>query len=121
MIEGENEAGRCLSYDIYTAILAGLPDANFEPASDIIENIRLIKSDDGDWVPGPFVFDNDKNWSGDHVSVDPDLVKGLFLCNREVTVPEGGFDLRHIAPTALAILGVRVPPEYDLAPLQVGE
>ncbi len=45
-IEGENEAGRCLSYDIYTAILAGLPDAHFEPASDIIENIRLIKSDE---------------------------------------------------------------------------
>jgi len=45
-IGGANEAGRCMSYDIYTAILAGLPEARLEPASDIIEAIRLIKSDE---------------------------------------------------------------------------
>ena len=45
-IGGVNEAGRCMSYDIYTAILGGLPDAHFEPASDIVESLRLIKSDE---------------------------------------------------------------------------
>jgi predicted AlkP superfamily phosphohydrolase/phosphomutase len=67
---------------------------------------------------GPFVVDNDKTWSGDHVSVAPELVRGMFFCNRRIEVPAGGVDLRHVAPTALAAAGVAVPPEYDLPPLR---
>jgi predicted AlkP superfamily phosphohydrolase/phosphomutase len=70
-------------------------------------------------APGPFVEDNDKTWSGDHVSVDPRLVKGIFFCNRKVEAPEGGVDLLHVAPTALAQLGVALPPDLDLPPLTV--
>jgi predicted AlkP superfamily phosphohydrolase/phosphomutase len=62
--------------------------------------------------------DNNKNWSGDHVTVDPSFVAGIFASNRKVKVPEGGFNLLHIAPTALALVGVPVPKEYDLPPLQ---
>ena len=43
-IGGANEAGRCFAYEIYSAILAGLPDANLESASDILETLRLVKS-----------------------------------------------------------------------------
>jgi predicted AlkP superfamily phosphohydrolase/phosphomutase len=68
-------------------------------------------------APGPFVYDNDKTWSGDHVSVDPRLVRGIFFCNRKLDLPEGGVDLLHVAPTALAALGVAVPSELDVAPL----
>ena len=70
-------------------------------------------------VAGAFVVDNDKTWSGDHVSVDPELVKGMFFCNRALEVPPAGADLRHVAPTALSLLGVPVPAEYDLPPLRL--
>ena len=43
-IGGNSEAGKCMGYEIYTAILEGLPDVKFEPASDIFEKLRLIKS-----------------------------------------------------------------------------
>jgi predicted AlkP superfamily phosphohydrolase/phosphomutase len=72
----------------------------------------------GGWVPAPSISDNDKNWSGDHVSVDPSLVQGLFFSSVPIQVPEGGLDLRHIAPTVLDLLGLAVPPEYDLSPLE---
>jgi predicted AlkP superfamily phosphohydrolase/phosphomutase len=72
----------------------------------------------GDVVPGPTYVDNAKNWSGDHVSVDPSHVLGMFFINRKVKDPAGGYDLRHVAPTALAASGVSIPPEYDLPPLE---
>lgn len=80
--------------------------------------LDLVKDEGGEWVPGPSISDNDKNWSGDHVSVDPTLVQGLFFSSVPLVVPEGGLDLRHIAPTTLALLGVSVPPEYDLPALE---
>ena len=43
-IGGANEAGKNMSYDIYTSIIANLPDAQLEGASALIEKIRLIKS-----------------------------------------------------------------------------
>ena len=58
------------------------------------------------------------NWSGGHVSVDPELVRGIFFCNKKVTIPaEGGVHLTHLAPTALKLMGVQVPEAYDRAPL----
>jgi predicted AlkP superfamily phosphohydrolase/phosphomutase len=72
-----------------------------------------------DGKPGPFVVDNDKNWSGDHVSVDTELVRGIFFSNRKCALPSAGVDLLHIAPTVLAALGVKVPVELDVAPLSL--
>ena len=80
--------------------------------------LALERKPDGTIAPAPSVVDNDKNWSGDHVSVDPSQVQGLFFSNVRFALPAGGFDLRHVAPTALKYLGVSVPKEYDLEPLQ---
>lgn len=43
-VGGRTEAGKCMSYDIYAEIRERLPDAGFEPASDILEGLRLRKS-----------------------------------------------------------------------------
>ncbi len=64
--------------------------------------------------PAPYVSANDKDWSGDHVSVDTRHVRGIFFSNRKAELPAGGVDLLHIAPTVLSALGVAVPPELDL-------
>ncbi len=67
----------------------------------------------------PTFSDNKSNWSGDHVSVSDDLVRGIFFCNRKVELPANGPDLLEIAPTALKLLGVSIPAEYDRAALSV--
>jgi predicted AlkP superfamily phosphohydrolase/phosphomutase len=72
----------------------------------------------GELIAAESCSDNTKNWSGDHVTVDPSFVAGIFASNRKIKAPEGGFNLLHIAPTALALVGVPVPKEYDLPPLQ---
>jgi predicted AlkP superfamily phosphohydrolase/phosphomutase len=71
----------------------------------------------GGVVPGPVCSDNDSNWSGDHVSMALSDVLGVFFSNRKVKLPEEGVRALQIAPTALALLGVPVPPEMDLEPL----
>jgi len=81
-------------------------------------SIRLVENDQGEWVPGPTYYDNTSPWSGGHPSVALDHVRGMFFSNRRVELPEDGPDVLHIAPTALAILGVDVPPEMDLEPLR---
>jgi predicted AlkP superfamily phosphohydrolase/phosphomutase len=67
----------------------------------------------------PTFSDNLSNWSGDHVSVSGDLVRGILFCNRKLTLPAGGADLLDVAPTALQLLGVPLPPEYDRPALSV--
>ncbi len=78
-----------------------------------------LKEEGGKVVPGAVFADNESPWSGDHPSVGRDHVKGIFFCNRKVTLPEGGPNLLHIAPTALDLLGVPIPSEMDLPPLAV--
>jgi len=80
--------------------------------------LELVEGDGGALVPAPFVGDNTKTWSGDHVSVDPSLVQGIFFSSLRMNLPDGGLDLRHVAPTVLSLLGVPVPQECDLQPLQ---
>lgn len=68
--------------------------------------------------PGPTIAPNDKQWSGCHVSVDPEIVRGIFFSNRKCEVPaQGGVDLLHLAPTVLSALGVALPPDLDRAPI----
>jgi hypothetical protein len=52
------------------------------------------------------------------VSVDPELVQGMFFSSLPLQVPGAGLDIRHVAPTVLSLLGVPVPDACDLAPLQ---
>jgi predicted AlkP superfamily phosphohydrolase/phosphomutase len=75
--------------------------------------------DDKSWGVGPTYTNNTSPWSGGHPSVARDHVRGIFFSNRKVDLPEGGPNLMHIAPTALAVLGVPIPPEMDLEPLGV--
>lgn len=81
--------------------------------------IDVVKDEgSGEWVVGPAVVDNDKTWSGDHVSVDPSLVQGLFFCSVPLELPADGLDLRHVAPTALSMLGIDLSStDCDLPPL----
>ena len=80
-------------------------------------DISWPKDSDG---PGPVFEDNDKTWSGGHVSVDPELVRGAFFSSRPLAeVPaNGGVHLTHIAPTVLSLLGVAPPAASDRAPLR---
>lgn len=82
-------------------------------------NIKLVDDPSGRVVPGPVFSDNKLNWSGDHVSVSEELVRGIFFCNRKVGLPPQGPDLLDVAPTALELLGVPVPKAYDHAGLPV--
>ncbi|NOT30173.1 MAG: hypothetical protein HOP15_06980, partial [Planctomycetes bacterium] len=74
---------------------------------------------DGVTKPGPICSDNDSNWSGDHVSMALSEVRGVFFSNKKVTIPPEGVRALQIAPTALALLGVPVPAEMDLPPLEI--
>jgi predicted AlkP superfamily phosphohydrolase/phosphomutase len=80
---------------------------------------HFTKNDVGIDVPGPVITANDSNWSGDHISMALPDVAGVFFSNR--VLDSGGQDPRllQIAPTALALLGVSVPPEMDLEPLRL--
>jgi predicted AlkP superfamily phosphohydrolase/phosphomutase len=71
----------------------------------------------GRYVAAPTVVPSDKNWSGDHVSVDPDHVRGIFFSNLELALPAEGVNLLHVAPTALALLGLEVPEHMDMPAL----
>ena len=61
------------------------------------------------------IADNPQVWSGDHVGVDPELVKGIFITNREY-----GSDfepnLINIAPTILELFEVARPQDWDGEP-----
>jgi len=80
--------------------------------------IRLSEQD-GKVVPASPFEDSLSPWSGDHVSVAGDLVRGIFYSNRSVTLPPEGPDLLHLAPTVLTLLGVPVPAQCDRPALPV--
>jgi len=54
--------------------------------------------------------DNEKSWSGDHC-IDPELVPGVFFCNRKIDVDTPS--IVDIAPTVLHLFGQEVPSFYD--------
>lgn len=87
--------------------------------------IKLVDGEDenGDTIamPGEFIFDNDYAWSGDHCGVDIHEVQGIFFSNKKLSLPAGDehYDACHLAPTVLDLQGVKVPQNYDRAPLQL--
>jgi predicted AlkP superfamily phosphohydrolase/phosphomutase len=59
------------------------------------------------------VFEPNKNvWSGDHCSVDPEIVRGIFFINRKLTTPRAPY-IADVYPTVLGALGVKAPYEVD--------
>ena len=81
--------------------------------------LKFVKDDAGVWAPAPIYADNTSPWSGGHVSVNAQDVRGVFFANRKVELPADGPNLLHFAPTVLSLLGVPLPPELDLDPLVV--
>jgi len=133
--EDSNGAGRAVRRVYITSEIRDGPFLSEEPDlivgfdagwrvswATTLGDIRLVESSKpGVFVPADVFEDNRLNWSGDHVSVAAELVRGIFFSNRKIVVPEGGVDLLHIAPTALSMLGVPIPPEYDREPLEFRE
>lgn len=56
------------------------------------------------------IEENTKSWSGDH-SIDPELVPGVFFCNRKIA--EKYPALADIAPTILSLFGVEPQKFHD--------
>ena len=69
--------------------------------------------------PAAIFEDNPKLWSGDHVSVDPASVPGLFASNRRFDVAEGRVHALDVAPTVLRLLGVAAPEAMARPALEV--
>ena len=67
-------------------------------------------------IPPEVFEDNLNNWSGDHCSVAPDLTGGLFASpTRFVGARRAIID---VGPTALRVLGVTPPEDYEGVALQ---
>ena len=57
------------------------------------------------------IEENTKAWSGDHCSVQPSLVPGVFLSNRAINTSSPR--MVDIMPTVLGVLGIEAPAELD--------
>jgi len=65
-------------------------------------------------VAGPVFEDNVKAWSGDHI-VDPRIVPGIVLSNVKFEVSDP--HIVDMAPTAMALFGLRPAPHMEGRPL----
>jgi predicted AlkP superfamily phosphohydrolase/phosphomutase len=69
-------------------------------------------------VPKKVFEDNKQVWSGDHCSVDPEIVKGIFFMNRKLTSARDPY-IGDVYPTVLGALGVKAP--YDVDGVALGD
>ncbi|HXG59712.1 MAG TPA: alkaline phosphatase family protein [Thermoanaerobaculia bacterium] len=63
-------------------------------------------------IPKELLEPNKQVWSGDHCSVDPEIVKGIYFSNRKMTSDRAPY-IADIYPTVLSLLGVKPPYEVD--------
>jgi len=63
-------------------------------------------------IPKDLIEPNDQVWSGDHCSVDPEIVKGIFFYNRKLQTDRAPY-IADIYPTVLGLLGVKAPYPLD--------
>ena len=63
-------------------------------------------------VPKDVFQPNKAVWSGDHCSVDPEIVKGIFFTNRKLATGRAPY-IADVYPTVLGALGVGAPYELD--------
>lgn len=66
---------------------------------------------------GQIVDDNLERWSGDHCSMNPDEVPGMFFCNKKIKSPD--VSLYDFCPTVLRYFGLKVPKGVEGKDLQV--
>ena len=63
-------------------------------------------------VPKNLIEPNKQVWSGDHCSVDPEIVKGIFFYNRKLATDRAPY-IADVYPTVLGLLDVKAPYELD--------
>ncbi|MEK6372140.1 MAG: alkaline phosphatase family protein [Acidobacteriota bacterium] len=63
-------------------------------------------------IPKALIEPNKQVWSGDHCSVDPEIVKGIFFYNRRLTTERAPY-IGDVYPTVLGLLGVSPPYALD--------
>src|SRR5438093_217277 len=63
-------------------------------------------------IPKQLIEPNKQVWSGDHCSVDPEIVKGIFFYNRKLNTDRAPY-IADVYPTVLGLLGVKAPYELD--------
>ena len=63
-------------------------------------------------IPKNLLEPNKQVWSGDHCSVDPEIVKGIFFYNRKLAGDRPPY-IADVYPTVLGLLGVQPPYELD--------
>ncbi|HYC60141.1 MAG TPA: alkaline phosphatase family protein [Thermoanaerobaculia bacterium] len=110
------------------------PETNEHPVRRVLTREEAYKKFDPNMIPDLFVMNNDGYrvswqtslggvpktlfednkavWSGDHCSVDPEIVKGIFFTNRKLTTTRAPY-IADVYPTVLGALGVKAPYELD--------
>lgn len=110
------------------------PETNEHPVRRVLTREEAYKKFDPNMIPDLFVMNNDGYrvswqtslggvpktlfednkavWSGDHCSVDPEIVKGIFFTNRKLTTGRNPY-IADVYPTVLGALGVKAPYELD--------
>ena len=110
------------------------PETNERPVRRVVSREEAYRKFDPNMIPDLFVMNNDgyrvswqtslggvpkkvfednkQVWSGDHCSVDPEIVRGIFFMNRKLTSPREPY-IADVYPTVLGALGVKAPYEVD--------
>ncbi len=68
-------------------------------------------------IPRELVSPNRKIWSGDHCSLEQSITHGVLLSSLRISSPSPS--IMDIGPTALKLLGVPIPEDFDGEPLVV--
>lgn len=78
-------------------------------AADIVigfnKNYRVSWQTSLGGVPSKIIEPNKQKWSGDHCSVDPSFVPGVFMCNKKIIVEN--IHLQDIAPSILKLFSIQ--------------
>ncbi len=110
------------------------PETGARPISRVIPREEAYKVFDPNLVPDLFITNTDgyrvswqtslggipkelfevnkKVWSGDHCSVDPEIVKGIFFYNRRLASQRAPY-IADIYPTVLDLLSLKAPYALD--------
>jgi predicted AlkP superfamily phosphohydrolase/phosphomutase len=110
------------------------PETNEHPVRRVVSREEAYKKFDPNMIPDLFLMNNDGYrvswqtslggvpkqifednkavWSGDHCSVDPEIVKGIFFTNRKLATQRAPY-IADVYPTVLGALGVKAPYEMD--------
>jgi predicted AlkP superfamily phosphohydrolase/phosphomutase len=110
------------------------PEDGARPIRRVLAREEIYKKFDPNMIPDLFILNNDGYrvswqtslggvpkdvfqpnkavWSGDHCSVDPEIVKGIFFTNRKLGTTRAPY-IADVYPTVLGALGVKAPYEMD--------